>query len=135
MSWSGEKNSGFNNEKEHPWINLSIDYKTRNQETDYQSEKSIFKYTKELIRLRKEEYYKFFCEFDDIELVECKNNLIIYILKSNGRSITVALNFSNKEIKALNLWKNKSEIIFSNYKENEENSLKQYQAIIWETKE
>lgn len=135
MSWNAEKNSGFNRENSSTWINLSIDYKTRNQEMDYNSKKSIFKYTKELIKLRKGKYYKFFCEFDDIELLKCEKNLVMYTLKSEGSIISVALNFSNKEIKMDSLWKNKSQIIFSNYKDNEAKELKKYQAIIWKSEE
>ncbi|MDK2819511.1 MAG: hypothetical protein KFW07_01610 [Mycoplasmataceae bacterium] len=135
MSWNAGNNSGFNNEKKLPWMNLSIDYKTRNQEMDYNSEKSIFKYTKELIKLRKNKYYQFFCEFDDIKLLECEKNHTVYVLKSKGSSMAVALNFSNKEIKIENLWKKTLETVFSNYKTTEPNLLKEYQAIIWKIEE
>lgn len=50
MQWNAEKNAGFS--QGEPWFKVNPNYQTINVEADRQSEKSIFRYYQELIRLR-----------------------------------------------------------------------------------
>ena len=52
MQWDDSENSGFTSGT--PWISVNKNYKTINVKASLESEKSIFKYYKELIQLRKE---------------------------------------------------------------------------------
>lgn len=53
MQWDDSKNAGFTRGK--PWFKLNPNYKDLNVSSDLKSDKSVFKYYQELIKLRHEE--------------------------------------------------------------------------------
>ncbi|GEO59383.1 glycoside hydrolase family 13 protein [Companilactobacillus bobalius] len=53
MQWDDSKNAGFTKGK--PWFKLNPNYKELNVSNDLRSDKSVFKYYQELIKLRHEE--------------------------------------------------------------------------------
>lgn len=52
MCWSGEENGGFSDGA--PWIPVHTDYRTRNCQADIASEKSIWRFYRDLLKLRNE---------------------------------------------------------------------------------
>lgn len=53
MAWNGSVNGGFNNGAK-PWLPVHSDYKNVNLEADLNSEKSVFKFYRGMIKLRNE---------------------------------------------------------------------------------
>ncbi len=116
MAW--DKTGGFTKVK--PWINYNQNYPTVNVESDLNSEKSVYKYYRNLIKFKKENYNSIIKQ--KITEISYENNVIMY-QKAN---IVVCANMSGKcspiEVK-------QGQVIFNNYNELE-TELQPYQAVV-----
>lgn len=129
MAWSSkEENFGFSSNK--PWIGFG---KVSNYlDIDLRSEKSIFKYYQNLIRLRKE--YKTISEgkYQTVDSVfqtyaferifEDENILVVL----NFRDCEVNPNLSNEILSKYNI----SKVLINNYEDIDLEKLKPYQAVV-----
>ncbi|MGL5357725.1 MAG: alpha-amylase family glycosyl hydrolase [Metamycoplasmataceae bacterium] len=129
FSWSSQENSGFSKNK--GWINSSWNYQNQNLEEDLKKEFSVFKYTKELIKIRKNKFDDIFTNFNNINLIKCEENLVFYKLENKNYEVIVLLNFNNKEIEIeKDFLNNEYELLLSNYKHLSKNNI----LNIYETK-
>jgi glycosidase len=97
MPWNGEKCGGFN-EGAKTWLPLYPKYKEINVESDKASEKSVFRYFRELLALRKESAALRRGTFRDIT-GEAKTHFL-YRREYEGEEIIVLCNFEKEtEIK------------------------------------
>ena len=100
MQWSGEKNAGFTTGT--PWFHVNPNYKEINVKADLSSPKSVFRFYRELIALRKKP------EYEDI-LIEGNTNPIYMeedfvfayerISANRNEKIIVISNYQNAKFK------------------------------------
>ena len=134
MQWSGEKNAGFTTGT--PWFYVNPNYKEINVQADLSSTKSIFRFYKELIALRKKP------EYEDI-LIEGNTNPIYMeedfvfayerISVNKNEKIIVISNYQNTKFK-LRFEHSFEDVLLNNYDslecENEFLILEPYQTIV-----
>lgn len=110
MCWDGSKYGGFSTAK--PWIKVHSEVKEHNLEADRASEKSVFKFYKKLIELRK--------QYDaitlgDFEEISGENDYFFSHIRSLGdEKILVVCNFDREQEISLDY---KGENLLSNYKD------------------
>ncbi len=120
IHWDDTENAGFTTGK--PWLSVSKDYKEINLSNDRGKEKSIFKWYKELIELRKtKEEFKTY----DISFNELGENIISY----NRGKYTIVYNLVDVEQNYSGIDGN---VIMNNYETFEEGILKPHQGVIIE---
>ena len=118
MQWDDSDNAGFSTGK--PWIDVNENYREINVKKDRNSSDGIFDYYKSIIAYRKNHY-------DTIETPAT--------FRTDGTMITmekehfiVYANFSDKVAKI----PSKEKVLFHNYKEIRENTLRPYEVIVFE---
>lgn len=121
MQWSGKAHGGFT--QGTPWLKANNNYANINAQQQNDDRDSILNYYKKLIALRRESDILNFGAFVPVKM---SKRVFIYKRELEGRCITVALNFSNKAVK----YKQAGDILLSNYSENTNGVLREYQAII-----
>ena len=89
ISWNGSKYVGFSTAE--PWIPLSSNFNEINLERDLLSDKSVFKYYKELIALRKSSPELLFGDFEVLSKPE--DNYFAFTRTYGGKAVTVICNF------------------------------------------
>ncbi len=131
MSWNSKTNSGFNSSRAKAYYNKSTRWKDFNAEADLKNkDKSIYQYTKELIKLRKSDYGNIFTDYDEIKLIELNDKYVNYQLIKNKKLVYVIINWTNKSV---NVNRKIKRLVMSNYGEEvAENKLKPYEATIYE---
>jgi oligo-1,6-glucosidase len=134
MQWSEEKNAGFTTGT--PWFCVNPNYEEINVQADLSSTKSIFRFYKELIALRKKPVY------EDI-LIEGNTNPIYMeedfvfayerISVNKNEKIIVISNYQNTKFK-LRFEHSFEDVLLNNYDslecENEFLILEPYQTIV-----
>lgn len=130
MQWDNSKYSGFSKHK--PWISTT-NYKDINVKNDLNSQKSIFKYYKNLIALRKSS--KIIQKGDFTPILEDDKSIFAYKREYEGKNIFVIANFYDKDIlidlKKLNINGKK---LIGNYKKDlkQNYNLESYEVIVIE---
>ncbi len=125
IQWNDSEHGGFTSGT--PWIKVNPNYSSINVEADQSSDKSILKFYKKLIALRKANPTFVLGSFDD--LLPDHEQLYIFERKDEHDSYLIALNFSDETvIIPMDLGSYVS--IFSNYEEYIESNLRPWQANI-----
>jgi glycosidase len=125
MPWNGGTCGGFN-EGAAPWIPLYPQYKDINVEADKSSEKSVFRYYKELLALRRESAVLRRGTFEDIT-GEAETHFL-YSRKYEGEEIIVLCNFEKESEIEL---PEGCERILGNYPAHENGIFAPYEAAVY----
>ncbi len=113
MCWNGEEYSGFSTAK--PWITTHSEYKNVNLEKDRASEKSVFRFYQQLLKLRSGSDAILLGDFTVLSKPE--DTFFKFERVYEGEKMTVIVNFENEnaiEVPA-------GEVVLANYKDRAEN--------------
>lgn len=94
MQWDSSVNAGFNKGAK-PWQCVNPDYKKINAEADLASEKSIYRFYQELLKIKKSEPVLIYGS--TIEYYPDDRKLVAYSRSYEGRRFLVAGNFSDSK--------------------------------------
>ena len=124
MQWNANENAGFTTGK--PWIAVNPNYTTINAEAALADPDSVFYYYQKLIKLRHEYDIIVYGAFRP--LLTDSDSIYAYERVLDGKTLTVACNWTEKET-ACDLFENAggTELI-SNYKEHKSGCLQPYEA-------
>lgn len=125
MPWSAGVNGGFNTGAK-PWLALHPDYKEINVETEAARAKSVYRYYKELLALRKAEKILRRGSFEDMT-GEAKN-YFMYRRTLDGEEMLVVCNY--EKTSSIPLPANIKRIL-GNYPEHADNTFSPYEAAIY----
>lgn len=107
MCWNGAENGGFTTGK--PWIALHSRYQQINLEKDLESEKSVWRFYRDLLRLRKEIPALTVGTFTDISVQDA--GYCAYLREDGDSKVLVVCNFE----KAQRIDHPKGKLLLSNY--------------------
>ena len=126
ISWNGGEYAGFSTAE--PWIPLNSRYNEINLEKDLLSEKSVFKYYKELLSLRKGSPVIIFGDFEVLSKPE--DGYFVFKRTYEGKAVTVVCNF--EQASKIDLTSLKGDILLCNYKDRSDmsTSFRPYEAVI-----
>lgn len=110
MCWDGSEYGGFSTAK--PWIGVHSDVKKYNLESDLASEKSVFKFYKELLRLRADSDVLTLGDFTEVSRES--DQFFAHIRGYEGEKILVVCNFEDEKEISLPY---EGELLLSNYKD------------------
>lgn len=127
MQWDDSKNAGFTKGK--PWFKLNPNYKDLNVSDDIRSDKSVFKYYQELIKLRHEEPILKDGTFK--LLLPDDKNIFMYTRTLDDEQWLVVANLSGdlQRVDALNKYVGFKTVI-TNYDDGDKEILRPYEARI-----
>jgi glycosidase len=125
MPWNGETAGGFN-EGAKTWLPLYPEYRKINVEADKQSEKSVFRYFKSLLGLRRQSEALRRGIFEDIT-GEAKTHFL-YRREYDGEEIIVLCNFEKET--EISLPEGCMRLL-GNYPEHENNVFAPYESAIY----
>lgn len=95
MQWDSTENAGFSSVE--PWIPVNPDYKEKNAEREVNDPGSVFSFYKEMIRLRLRSEHMPVLVYGDFRPVETEDSLFCYQRSYGGKTLTVAVNYSDRE--------------------------------------
>lgn len=141
MQWSGERNAGFSTGK--PWMAPDPSYKTVNAKADLaRGEKSIFRYYRKLIALRKKSdliqtgsYLPILEELPGLFAYERENDRALLLQLSNftDRPLSIPETALEEEVQARKFSPDKIRLLFGNYQREtwsrEDLRLEPYEAV------
>ncbi len=125
VQWDDSENAGFTTGK--PWIPVNPNYKEINAKAAMADPDSVFHYYKKLIALRHTLPIIPYGVFEP--LLEDSESIYAYRRHLDGQVLTVACNFTDKEVSCDLFEGQKGEEIISNYKEHKAGALQPYEAI------
>lgn len=127
MQWDDSKNAGFTKGK--PWFKLNPNYKDLNVSDDIRSDKSVFKYYQELIKLRHEEPILKDGTFK--LLLPDDKNIFMYTRTLDDEQWLVVANLSGdlQRVDALNKYVGFKTVV-TNYDDGDKEILRPYEARI-----
>jgi len=96
MQWDDTPNAGFT--KGNPWLKVHPNYPKRNVAAQQAEPDSLLNFTRKLIALRKESPALIRGDFTPLETGS--SQVMAYLRTHEGKNILVALNFSNRKIRA-----------------------------------
>ena len=108
MSWTAGKNGGFSDAE--PWLPLHSRCAEINLESDLKSDKSVFRFYKKLLALRKESDVLLYGDFELLSKQE--DNCFVFAREYEGRKFIVVCNFEQESEIELGV---DGEIVLSNY--------------------
>lgn len=126
VSWEGGKFAGFSSRE--PWIPVHSRSEEINLKSDMSSEKSVFRFYKKLLALRKNSPEIMFGDFEVISKPE--DPYFVFIRTYEGKKITVCCNFENAS--TIRILSPKDRIILSNYQDRHDLSalFRPYEAVV-----
>ena len=125
VQWDDSENAGFTTGK--PWIPVNPNYKEINAKAAMADPDSVFHYYKKLIALRHTLPIIPYGVFEPLLLDS--ESIYAYRRHLDGQVLTVACNFTDKEVSCDLFEGQKGEEIISNYKEHKAGALQPYEAI------
>ncbi|MBL3530877.1 alpha-glucosidase [Companilactobacillus zhachilii] len=128
MQWDNTKNAGFTQGK--PWFKVNPNYRDLNVAADIKSSKSVFKYYKDLIKLR---HRNPILEKGNFELLLPEDKSIFaYSREWNGEKWLVIANLSDtkQQVELLKDYSGYKDILGNYASDNEESILRPYEAKI-----
>jgi glycosidase len=131
MQWDQTEHAGFTTGV--PWISVNPNYIDINVEIDLQSDRSIYRYYQQLIRLRKKEDI---VVYGDYQLLETEPQIYAYTRQLGNELWYIICNFTDEtvECKLLNQLPS-GELVLNNYqKPFLRGQLRPYESIIWKTR-
>jgi oligo-1,6-glucosidase len=127
MQWDDSKYAGFSNTK--PWLKVNPNHKDINVNKAQTDDGSIYKYYKEIIKLRKEFPLIVYGKYQDIDFNN--KSLFIYRRYDKLNELVVVCNFTSKDYVLDTTKFTKHKLILSNYDENNDIVLKPYEARVY----
>ncbi len=124
MQWDSSENAGFT--KGTPWIPVNPNYTEINAEAALSDSDSVFYYYQKLIKLRHENDIIVYGAFRP--LLEDSETVYAYERELDGRTLTVACNWTANETPCMLFDGLSGEELISNYAEHKEGVLKPYEA-------
>ncbi len=124
VQWNADKNAGFTTGT--PWFTVNPNYKEINAEAALADPDSIFYYYQKLIRLRHENDIIVYGTFHP--LLEDDENVYAYERRLDGKVLTVACNWTDKEVPCALFDDLSGKELISNYKEHKHGILLPYEA-------
>ncbi|MBR4573552.1 MAG: alpha-glucosidase [Lachnospiraceae bacterium] len=124
VQWNADKNAGFTTGT--PWFTVNPNYKEINAEAALADPDSVFYYYQKLIRLRHENDIIVYGTFHP--LLEDDENIYAYERRLDGKVLTVACNWADKEVPCCLFDDLSGEELISNYKEHKHGTLLPYEA-------
>lgn len=112
MCWDDSEFGGFSTVK--PWIPLHSELKDVNLKTDLASDKSVFKFYKELLKLRASTKALIYGDFEEISKDE--DNYFAFVREYEQEKILVVCNFEDE--KDITLPYSDGELLLGNYGDN-----------------
>ena len=129
MQWHGGPNAGFTNGAS-TWLMVNPNYPKINVEKDLQASKSIYKFYRQLIAIRKKEKILVYGSYTD--LLPQHNQLWQYERKLNGRVILITVNLSGQPSEVNIPQLGDYALVMSNHDLNEIGLLQPFEARIYE---
>ncbi len=124
VQWNADKNAGFTTGT--PWFTVNPNYKEINAEAALADPDSVFYYYQKLIRLRHENDIIVYGTFHP--LLEDDENVYAYERRLDGKVLTVACNWTDKEVPCCLFDDLSGKELISNYKEHKHGILLPYEA-------
>lgn len=124
VQWNADKNAGFTTGT--PWFTVNPNYKEINAEAALADPDSVFYYYQKLIRLRHENDIIVYGTFHP--LLEDDENVYAYERRLDGKVLTVACNWTDKEVPCALFDDLSGKELISNYKEHKHGILLPYEA-------
>ncbi len=124
MQWDSSENAGFTTGT--PWIKVNPNYKDINAASQTDDPDSIFSYYQKLIRLRHEYDIIVYGRFSP--LLEDSDCIYAYERILDGMTLTVACNWTEKEVKCSLFDCTYDKELISNYSEHKPGILQPYEA-------
>lgn len=124
VQWNADKNAGFTTGT--PWFTVNPNYKEINAEAALADPDSVFYYYQKLIRLRHENDIIVYGTFHP--LLEDDENVYAYERRLDGKVLTVACNWTDKEVPCALFDDLSGKELISNYKEHKHGTLLPYEA-------
>ena len=130
MQWNSLINAGFNKGSK-TWIKIGDSFKKINVKNQLQNKNSILNFYKKIIKLRKNDKYKYILVDGTSKFNLLKNGLFEIIREYNGKKIVVYINLLNK-IKNYQIPKN-AKLLLSSWSDNKksDNKLRSYESIMF----
>ncbi len=123
MQWNDKKNAGFSDGT--PWFTVNPNYTEINTEAALADPDSIFYYYQKLIQLRHTNPIIVYGIFRP--LLENSDSIYAYERELDGKTLTVAANWTDQEV-ACDLFEAEGEELISNYPEHKSGVLQPYEA-------
>ncbi|MBQ6129819.1 MAG: glucohydrolase, partial [Lachnospiraceae bacterium] len=124
VQWNADKNAGFTTGT--PWFTVNPNYNEINAEAALADPDSVFYYYQKLIRLRHENDIIVYGTFHP--LLEDDENVYAYERRLDGKVLTVACNWTDKEVPCALFDDLSGKELISNYKEHKHGILLPYEA-------
>ena len=124
MQWDAGEGAGFTTGT--PWIKLNPNYKEINAEAAMADPDSVFWYYHKLIRLRHENPIIVYGRF--IPLLEDSESIYAFRRELDGRTLTVACNWTEEPVPCTLFDDGAGEELISNYAEHKDGMLQPYEA-------
>ena len=126
MCWNSGENGGFTTGK--PWQSLHSKYRDINLETDMASEKSVWRFYRDLLKLRSETKALTVGAFRQID---CGEDCCAFYRETEGRKVLVVCNFEREN--TIVLPEGCGELLLSNYghTEKKNGSFKPYEIAVF----
>lgn len=125
MPWNDGVNGGFN-EGAKTWLSLYPDYKEINVEAEQKRERSVYRYYKELLALRKQEAVLRRGTFED--MTGDAKNYFMYSREYEGKKMLIVCNYKERSTIPV---PNGAVRVLGNYPEHDNNDFAPYEAAIY----
>ena len=126
MQWNREKNAGFTTGE--PWMPVNPNYLFINAEDEMLDPDSVFHYYRKLISLRRRYPVLVYGWFEP--LLEDDENVWAFLRTLDGKTLTIALNWTDKKVPCTLMDETKGEDLISNYPTHQKGVLQPYEAIV-----
>lgn len=130
--WNAEKQAGFT-EGERPWIKINPNHKEINAESCQKNQNSVWHFTKEMIKVRKENPGLIYGDYED--LAPEHPSLFLYKRAHGKETYLVLLNFSDQEQPTRINASSDMQVIIANYEDHTpkdgETILRPYESVIY----
>ncbi|WP_337017415.1 alpha-glucosidase [Oceanobacillus massiliensis] len=131
MQWNAEENAGFTTGDS--WLKVNSNYREINVENDMLNPDSIYHYYQKLIELRKSSKALIYGDYDLI--LDDHDQIYAYTRTGKDEQYIIMVNlFKEAAIFELTQAITERELVLSNYKDEEENRLRAYEARVYRVK-
>ncbi len=124
MQWNTEKNAGFTTGE--PWLPVNRNYLLINAEDQVNDPDSVYNYYKKLIALRHQHDILVYGWFEP--LMEDSDQVYAYRRVLDGKTLTVALNWTDRKVPCTLMDGLEGEELISNYPTHQKGVLQPYEA-------
>ena len=124
MQWNTEKNAGFTTGE--PWLPVNRNYLLINAEDQVNDPDSVYSYYKKLIALRHQHDILVYGWFEP--LMEDSDQVYAYRRVLDGKTLTVALNWTDRKVPCTLMDGLEGEELISNYPTHQKGVLQPYEA-------